>query len=77
MRTASEVDVSKKHLTEGDLFVIRQGQIFNVKRVQLLPDGGIRLVCDNQNYRPVDLNKSSIEQLDVIGKLVSAISHYD
>lgn len=70
------VDTSSEVLTEGDIFVFKQGEVYTAKRVQLLPGGGVMLVPDNSQYRSVTYSKDDIESLEVVGKLISSISHY-
>lgn len=70
------VDSSCQTLTEGDVYVFKNGEVFSAKRIQLLPGGGVMLVPDNPQYRSVSLNQEDVEALDIQGKLVGSVSFY-
>lgn len=70
------VDISCQVLTEGDVFVFKNGEVYSAKRIQLLPGGGVMLVPDNSQYRSLTLDQQDAESLDIQGKLLSSISHY-
>ncbi len=70
------VDTSAQTLTEGDVFIFKNGEVYSAKRVQLLPGGGVMLIPDNAQYQPLKLTAQDVEALEVQGKLVSSISHY-
>lgn len=61
------VDTSAKAPQDGSIYVIRDGDMLLVKRVQRVFGGGLRLISDNKQYPeqvvdPIDL--------DVIGRVV-------
>lgn len=66
-----------KRLSDGDLFLLTLGDAHMVKRIQLLPAGGLILLSDNTQYQPIDLPVEQTDKLIIQGKLVSAVSNYE
>ncbi len=64
------------NLSDGDLFLLSLGHEHMVKRVQLLPSGGVILISDNTQYQPINLSNEDINTLNIQGKLISTVSHY-
>ena len=64
------IDKGRTQIKDGRIFAIRHGELFLCKRLYRLPDGGVRIVSDNQAEYPEQIvRKSEIEQGDfeVIG----------
>jgi SOS-response transcriptional repressor LexA len=70
------VNTAAKLLSDGDLFLVTLGQVHTIKRIQLLPNGGIILLSDNGQYQPINLACDDIGELNIQGKLMTTISQY-
>lgn len=55
------IDISKKQVKDGKIFLIRQGDLFRLHRVYQLPQKGIRLTSENKEAYPEE--RFSIEQM--------------
>ncbi len=55
---------------DGKIFVIRQESNIFIKRLQLLLDGGLLLISDNQTYFPIQLSCSDLQSIEIIGQIV-------
>ncbi|MEP4120430.1 MAG: S24 family peptidase [Gilvibacter sp.] len=56
--------------SDGSIYVINyEGELF-VKRVQKLLDGRIAVTSDNKNHLSIEISKSDLEQLKIIGRVV-------
>lgn len=65
------VDVASKELHDG-LWALRLDRIDLVRRVQMLPARGVRIVSDNQAYAPLDIRGADLDAMSVIGRVVWA-----
>ncbi|MCG7200875.1 helix-turn-helix transcriptional regulator [Marinobacter pelagius] len=64
------VDTSEKKLRDGHIYVIRNGDHLLVKRVQTLWNDGVQLLSDNKEYPPQEIERSNLENMEVIGRVV-------
>lgn len=53
-------------------FVDEYGELF-IKRLQRVPNGGIKILSDNPNYAPLDFTQEELERCYIMGKLVKAL----
>lgn len=64
------INLDETRLTDGSIYVLRLGDDLYAKRLQVRPDGGVRLISDNREYDPLDVAHDDLEQLNIIGKVV-------
>ena len=64
------VDTSKNNPRDGQIYVIRSGDVLWVKRVQRQIDGSLLLISDNSTYPPMPLMLSDHPDIQVIGQVV-------
>ncbi|MDO6497360.1 LexA family transcriptional regulator [Photobacterium sanguinicancri] len=64
------IDLSCTNPIDGKLFVVRLGDELYAKRVQKSYDGSIRLISDNKDYQPIEVPKSELAELCIIGRVV-------
>lgn len=53
-------------------FVDEYGELF-IKRLQRVPNGGIKILSDNPKYLPLEFTQTELERCYVIGKLVKSL----
>ena len=53
-------------------FVDKYGELF-IKRLQRVPNGGMKILSDNPKYSPLDFTQKELERCYIIGKLVKAL----
>lgn len=53
-------------------FVDEYGELF-IKRLQRVPNGGMKILSDNSKYSPLDFTQAELERCYIIGKLVKAL----
>lgn len=65
------IDLSKKEIFDGKIYIIRFDNTIFAKRLQKLPNNKLKIISDNKEYESytVDLNDSSIN-FDVIGRVL-------
>jgi phage repressor protein C with HTH and peptisase S24 domain len=61
------IDLGKKEIVDGDIFLVRDARSALLKRVQRQLGGKLRLVCDNPDYPVVECKESSVE---IVGRVV-------
>ena len=70
------VVINRDHTTplDGKVYVIRIDDRHYVKRVQWVPNGGLRLISDNKQYDSFDITKADMEATDieVCGQVIHA-----
>lgn len=44
-----------------------------IKRLQRVPNGGMKILSDNPKYSPLDFTQKELERCYIIGKLVKAL----
>ena len=64
------VDTSKTNPRDGNIYVIRSGDVLWVKRIQRQVDGNLLLISDNTTYPPMPLMLAEHPDIQVIGQVV-------
>ena len=64
------IDTSQKRLSDGHIYVLRNGEELLVKRIQMLWNNGILLISDNKDYQAQEIRYNELDSLNVIGKVV-------
>lgn len=64
------VDTRQNMPSDGNIYVIRSGDMLWVKRVQRQIDGSLLLISDNQTYPPMPLALSDHPDIQIIGQVV-------
>ena len=64
------VDTSKTNPRDGQIYVIRSGDVLWVKRIQRQIDGSLLLISDNTTYPPMPLMLADHPDIQVIGQVV-------
>lgn len=61
------VDKKNNVLDRDGLYLLRtEGAAAFIKRVQRLPGGSLRLLCDNAAYKPIEAKTAQIENGDIV-----------
>lgn len=65
------IDLSKRDIYDGKIYLIRFDNTIFVKRLQKLPNNQLKIISDNKEYESytVDLNDNSIN-FDIIGRVL-------
>ena len=64
------IDTSKRHLTDGHIYVMRINDELRAKRLQRLVDGSVRVSSDNAIYTDEVIDASDLDQLHILGRVV-------
>lgn len=64
------INTGDKSLTDGFIYVIRNGENFWVKRIQRQLDGSLLLISDNKTYPPMPLDLNEASDVEIMGKWV-------
>jgi phage repressor protein C with HTH and peptisase S24 domain len=65
------LDASVRELTADGVYAFRGKGDFFVKRLQVLPTGGVRVISDNKDaYQPYLLNPEERKKLDIRGRVI-------
>ncbi len=66
------IDTSLKGTYDGKIYVISIDDRLYVKRVQWLPQGGIRLISDNKYYQAIELTKEDLQSshVEICGQVI-------
>ena len=64
------IDTSKRHLTDGHIYVMRINDELRAKRLQRLVDGSVRISSDNTIYADEVINAADLDQLHILGRVV-------
>lgn len=64
------VNTIDKSLTDGFIYVIRNGENFWVKRIQRQLDGSLLLISDNKTYPPMQLDLNEASDFEIVGKWI-------
>lgn len=62
------IDLSKNTFKSPAIYVILEGDELRVKKVTLLPGGGVEIRSSNENYGVVTLTPEQAEQVKVLGR---------
>lgn len=64
------IDSSDSRLADGKMFVLRcQGELL-IRRIQIAPQSGLYLLCDNPNYPPALITHQELDSLEIVGRVV-------
>jgi phage repressor protein C with HTH and peptisase S24 domain len=66
-RNMALVDLGRRQFQPGKLFAIRLGEIIQIKRLDISPDGTVLIYSDNPLYAS---QICAFDDLDIIGKLI-------
>ncbi len=66
------VNQASKRPADGDIYVIRVGDMLWVKKTQWLLDGSLRLKSENPAYEDMDISRQDLEHedIEIIGQVV-------
>lgn len=64
------INTIDKSLTDGFIYVIRNGESFWVKRIQRQLDGSLLLISDNKTYPPMPLDLNGSSDVEIMGKWI-------
>ena len=64
----NNIDISK-----GGIFIVSTNIGLLVKRVTLKLDGSIELISDNKNYNSEIIQKSELDSIQILGKVVGKV----
>lgn len=64
------VNTIDKSLTDGFIYIIRNGENFWVKRIQRQLDGSLLLISDNKAYPPMQLDLNETSDFEIVGKWI-------
>lgn len=64
------INTGDKSLTDGFIYVIRNGENFWVKRIQRQLDGSLLLISDNKTYPPMPLDLDEASDVEIMGKWI-------
>nr|WP_086940030.1 LexA family transcriptional regulator [Thaumasiovibrio occultus] len=65
------VDVSKRKLEDGRIFVVKLGDELYAKRIQKSFDGSVVIISDNKEYQPITIPAERVGELFVFGRVVN------
>ncbi|MBV7262596.1 hypothetical protein KCG43_11370 [Photobacterium sp. WH24] len=68
------VDISKRDLIDGKIFVVRLGNELYPKRIQKSFDGSVVIISDNKEYQSITIPAEKVDQLYVFGRVVNVSS---
>ncbi len=61
------IALKQKEIISGNLYAIRVGTEIQIRRLERLACGGIRIYCENNFYLPQEIH--SCEELEIIGRV--------
>lgn len=64
------VNTSDTRLDEGCIYIVRRDDHLFAKRIRRSIDGGITLISANKEYPPMVVSQASLNELQVIGRVV-------
>jgi phage repressor protein C with HTH and peptisase S24 domain len=64
------IDLSIDRVLDNAIYALRFGDSLSVKRVQLRPTGGLRIMSDNTKYEPDELGPDAVHDLHVVGRII-------
>lgn len=65
------VDTSDKNMDEGFIYVMRNGDMLWVKRIQWVGGCELLLISDNDAYKPIPFTFDAGSEIEVIGRVVN------
>lgn len=70
------INTAENDPQDGHIYVIRGGDTLWVKRAQRQFDGGLLLLSDNKTYPPMRLDLETLQDVQVIGKVVNSSKNF-
>lgn len=70
------VNTAEKEPQDGHIYVIRNGEITWVKRIQRQIDGSLLLISDNKIYPPMVIKLDESTDVEIIGKVVNSSKNF-
>jgi phage repressor protein C with HTH and peptisase S24 domain len=64
------VDTQQRQVISDAIYILRQGELLYVKRLQRLLDGSLRISSDNRAYADEVIPQNQLAYLDIIGRVV-------
>ena len=64
------VDTSNNDIQDGRIYVLSFGGLLSVKRLQVMPDGSIAVVSDNERYPVRIIDPTEHDPLRIVGRVV-------
>lgn len=64
------IDLSIDRVLDNAIYALRFGDALSVKRVQLRPTGGLRIISDNTKYEADELGPDAVHDLHVVGRVI-------
>lgn len=65
------IDKSRHHPRDGHTYVLRNGDTYWVKRLQIQPNGKLVLISDNSFYPPMILDLAVDSDVEIVGQVVN------
>ena len=65
------IDTSRHQPRDGHIYVLRNGDTYWIKRLQIQPDGKLVLISDNSFYPPMTLDLKKDSDVEIIGQVVN------
>ena len=66
-------DKDNSDISKGGIFIVSTTVGLFVKRVSLKIDGSIELISDNKNYNSEIIQKSELDTIQILGKVVGKV----
>ena len=66
-------DKNNSDISKGGIFIVSTTVGLFVKRVSLKIDGSIELISDNKNYNSEIIQKSELDTIQILGKVVGKV----
>ena len=66
-------DKNNTDISKGGIFIVSTTVGLFVKRVSLKIDGSIELISDNKNYNSEIIQKSELDTIQILGKVVGKV----
>lgn len=70
------INTAEKDPQDGHIYVIRNGEITWVKRIQRQIDGSLLLISDNKIYPPMAIKLDESTDVEIIGKVVNSSKNF-
>lgn len=64
------IDTSRTAPQDGSIYILRNGDTFWVKRVQVQVNGSLLLISDNQTYPKMELDFQQNPNAQIIGQVI-------
>ncbi|OOS08064.1 Phage repressor protein C, contains Cro/C1-type HTH and peptisase s24 domains [Moraxella cuniculi DSM 21768] len=65
------IDKTRHQPRDGHIYVLRNGDTYWVKRLQIQPNGKLVLISDNSFYPPMTLDLKTESDVEIVGQVVN------